>query len=91
MILRTRTSPDLVVTVDRPPCGSGTSNITVMGTTLEQPPSQPNGGAFNGTYSAGTVTLGTPLANGASIDVRFLWGVQQTGKFRISLNIEVLP
>ena len=41
--------------------------------------------------SAGTITLGTPLANGASIDVRFLLGIQQTGNFRIYLNIEALP
>jgi hypothetical protein len=89
--LRPRTSTSLVVTVDRPPCGSGTSNITVEGTTLEQPPSQPNGGGFNSSMGAGTVTLGTPLANGASIDIRFLLGIQQTGNFRIYLNIEALP
>src|ERR1700752_3260489 len=39
--LRPRTSVSVVVTVDRPTCGSGTSNVTVSGTTLEQPPSQP--------------------------------------------------
>jgi hypothetical protein len=89
--LRPRTSTAVVVTVDRPPCGSGTSNITVQGTTLEQPPSQPNGGGFNSTMSSGTVTLGTPLANGASIDVRYLVGIQQTGNFRIYLNVEALP
>ena len=50
--LRPRTSTSVVVTVDRPPCGSGTSNITVQGTTLEQPPSQPNGGGFNSSMSA---------------------------------------
>jgi hypothetical protein len=42
--------------------------VTVQGTTLEQPPSQPFGTGFNGSLSAGTVTLGTPLANGASLD-----------------------
>lgn len=89
--LRPRTSTAVVVTVDRPPCGSGTSNVTVQGTTLEQPPSQPNGGGFNSSMSAGTVTLGTPLANGATIDVRFLLGIQQTGSFKFYLNIEVLP
>jgi hypothetical protein len=88
--LRPRTSTSLVVTVDRPPCGSGSSNVTVEGTTLEQPPSQPNGGGFNSSMGAGTVTLGTPLANGASIDVRFLLGIQQTGNFRIYLNIEAM-
>jgi hypothetical protein len=89
--LRPRTSTTVVVTVDRPPCGSGTSNVSVNGTTLEQPPSQPNGGGFNSSMSAGTVTLGTPLANGASIDVRFLLGIQQTGSFKIFVNVEALP
>lgn len=89
--LRPRTSTSVVVTVDRPPCGSATSNITVQGTTLEQPPSQPNGGGFNSSLSAGTITLGTPLANGASIDVRFLLGIQQTGSFKFFVNMEALP
>ena len=89
--LRHRTSTAVVVTVDRPPCGSGTSNVTVQGTTVEAPPSQPNGGAFNSSWSAGTVTLATPLANGATIDVRFLLGIQQTGSFKVLLNVEALP
>jgi len=65
--------------------------VNVQGTTLEQPPSQPNGGGFNTTLSSGTVTLGTPLANGASLNVRLLLGLQQTGSFKIYLNIEALP
>ena len=89
--LRPRTSTSVVVTVDRPPCGSGTSNVTVNGTTLEQPPSQPNGSGFNGSMSSGTVTLATPIANGATIDVRFLNGIQQTGNFKFYLNLEALP
>ena len=95
--LRPRTSTAVVVTVDRPPCGSGTSNVTVNGTTLEQWPtgpstqSQPNGGGFNSSMSAGTVTLATPIANGASIDVRFLLGIQQTGSFKFFINVEALP
>ena len=89
--LRPRTSTSVVVTVDRPPCGSGTSNVTVQGTTLEQPPSQPNGGGFNSSMSAGTITLATPLANGATIDLRFLLGIQQTGTFKFFVNVEALP
>jgi len=65
--------------------------INVQGTTLEQPPSQPNGGGFNTTLSAGTITLGTPIANGASINLQFLMGLQQTGNFKLYLNIEALP
>ncbi|HEV2829708.1 MAG TPA: hypothetical protein VGW76_19065 [Pyrinomonadaceae bacterium] len=89
--LRPRTSTAVVVTVDRAPCGSGTSNVTVQGTTLEQPPSQPNGGGFNSSMSSGTVTLATPLANGASLDLRFLLGIQQTGTFKFYVNVEALP
>ena len=69
-----------------PPC-----TATVQGTTLEQPPTQPNGSAFNGSLSAGTVTLGTPLANGASINLQFLLGIQQTGTFKFFFNVEALP
>jgi hypothetical protein len=89
--LRPRTSTSVVVTVDRAPCGSGTSNVTVQGTTLEQPPSQPNGGGFNSSMSSGTVTLATPLANGSTLDVRYLLGIQQTGTFKLYLNVEALP
>ena len=89
--LRPRTSTAVVVTVDRPPCGSGTSNVTVQGTTLEQPPAQLNGGGFNSSMGSNTVTLATPLANGASLDVRFLLGIQQTGSFKFYVNVEALP
>jgi hypothetical protein len=92
--LRTRTSSLVVVAVnDAATCSPSPApcSVNVEGTTLEQPPSQPNGGAFNSTYSAGTITLGTPLAPGASIDVRFLMGIQQTGNFRFFINVEALP
>ncbi|MDQ5826118.1 MAG: S-layer homology domain-containing protein [Chloroflexota bacterium] len=89
--LRPRTSTAVVVTVDREPCGSGTSNVTVQGTTLEQPPSQPNGGGFNSSMSVGTVTSVTPLEVGASIDVRFLLGIQQNGSYKFGIIVETLP
>ena len=93
--LRARTSSPVVVSgvndtascsPAAPPC-----SVTVQGTLLEQPPSQPNGSAFNGSMSAGTVTLGTPLANAASINLQFLLGIQQTGNFKFFVNIEALP
>jgi hypothetical protein len=65
--------------------------VTIEGTTLETPPEQAVGGGYNSTLSAGTVTLGTPLANGASINVRFLLGIQQTGTFKFFINDEALP
>lgn len=88
---RPRTSTNMVVTVDRPPCGAGTSNITVFGTTLDQPPSQPNGGGFGSTFTVPSVTIGTPLAAGASIDLRFLLGLQQTGFARFAIVAEGTP
>jgi hypothetical protein len=83
--LRARTSTDVTIAS---PCGGF---INLKGTTLEEPPAQPLGGAFNSTLSAGTITLATPLAHGASIDVRFLLGVQQTGNFRFFVIVEALP
>jgi hypothetical protein len=66
-----------------PPC-----SIAVKGTTLETPPTQPNGGGINSTLS---VTLGSPLANGDSVPVNFLLGIQQTGTFRFLIIVEALP
>jgi len=88
---RARTSPNVQVMVDRPPCGDGTTEVTAIGTTLEQPPAQPNGGNFGSSMSVPTVTQGVPLDVGASIDLRFLFGVQQEGQFRIGLLPETIP
>jgi hypothetical protein len=55
---------------------------------LEQPPTQPNGGGFDSTFS---LTLGTPLADGASVLVQFLFGVQTTGNFNLAMVVEALP
>ncbi len=93
--LRSRTSTAVVVAGvnDAGTCSPNPApcSITVQGTVLEQPPSQPNGGGFNSSQSANTISLGTPLAAGASINVRFLLGIQQTGSFRFFLNVEALP
>ncbi len=62
--------------------------FSIEGLTLETPPAQPNGGAYNSTV---TVTLGAPLGVGNSINVHFLLGVQQTGSYRFFINVEALP
>ena len=41
--------------------------------------------------SVGAITLGTPLGAGASVDVRFLMGIQQTGAARFCVAAETLP
>jgi len=92
--LRPRTSTDLSVggINDSTTCPGGTTPcmVTVLGTTLEQPPNQPNGGGFNSSLSSDTVTLQTPLASGDSINVHFLLGIQQTGSFKFYVNVEIL-
>jgi hypothetical protein len=82
--LHALTSSDVAVT-------TSLGMLTVRGTTLEEPPTQMNGGGFNSTMSVGVITLGTPLVNGQSVDVQFLLGVAQTGNFRFFVNIEALP
>ena len=47
-------------------------------------------GGLNTSLSDGTITLGSPLAPGATIDVVFLLGVEQTGYFRFYINVEAL-
>jgi N-acetylneuraminic acid mutarotase len=69
--------------------GGGTATIQRL--TLEQPPSQPNGGGVNSTLSADTVTLGQPLLPNESINVEFILGVMSDGVFRFFVNVEVLP
>jgi Bacterial Ig domain/Calx-beta domain len=66
-----------------PPC-----TVTTNGLTLEMPPNQTLGGGYNSTL---TVNLGSPLANGASLNVNFLLGVQTTGTFRFLIIVEALP
>ena len=91
--LRPRTSTDLTVNGvnDIDTCnGAAPCSVTVLGTTLEQPPTQNIGGGFNSSLSSDTVTLATPLLPGESINVHFLLGLQQTGSFKFYVNVEVL-
>jgi hypothetical protein len=89
--LRPRTSTNVVASVANPACDGSTSNVTVVGTQLQAPPSQPNGGGFNSTLAVPSISAGTPLAPGATVSVRFLLGVQQTGTIRFGVAIEGDP
>lgn len=82
--LRLRTSS---TTTEVDQCNQN-ATIDLAGITLEQPPAQPNGGGFN---SNGIVTLPAPLPPSETIFVNFLFGVQQTGRFLVYVNIETLP
>ncbi len=62
-------------------------NVLVRGTTLDAP-AQLKGGGLN---SALVVQLpGGSLANGASVNVQFVLGVQQGGSFRFLVNTEAV-
>jgi hypothetical protein len=70
---------------------SGGGTTAIQGLTLEEPPTQSNGGGYNSSLAAGTITLSAPLANGASINIEFRMGVQQAGHYRFFINVEALP
>jgi hypothetical protein len=73
--LRPRSSTGITV----PLTGGGSAGVN--GTALEQPPAQPNGGGFN---SSMATTFFAPLPTGASTNLQFVFGIQQTGDFRIA-------
>jgi uncharacterized repeat protein (TIGR01451 family) len=91
--LRARSSAPVLVggVNDATTCGGSTPcNVAVVGTTLEQPPAQTSGGGVNSTLGVGTITLGTPLASGASVNLHLLFGVQQHGDYHVSIVIETV-
>ncbi len=96
--LRALSSSDVAnvsITNDSGTCGGSPScTVTVKGTSLEQPPNQdPSAGGVGGGYNT-TYTVALPggtLAKDASVNVQFMLGVQQPGKFRFYIIIEALP
>jgi hypothetical protein len=66
--------------------------VFIEGVTLEEnPPAQPNGGGLNSTVRLSRITLGTPLAPGAAVNLQFRLGVMTDGAFRFLVNVEALP
>jgi hypothetical protein len=45
----------------------------------------------NSALSAGIITLDTPLAASASINLSFLFGVEQNGSYTFFVNVEAMP
>lgn len=84
--IRALSSNDIMVTLT-----DGTT-VPVQGTVLEEPPFQPLAGGWNSSLSTtGIISLASPLAPGASVNVQFLFGVQQGGRFRVFIIVEALP
>ncbi len=92
--LRAVTNTGTIISVNDPATcapASAPCVVIVQGTTVETPPNQPSGGAFNSSFSAGTVTPATPLAIGASVNLQFIAGLEQTGADRLFVLVEALP
>jgi hypothetical protein len=70
---------------------SGGGTTPVQGLSLENPPAQASGGGSNSATNADTVTLATPLAPGASMNIVIDFGVNQLGTFRVGFIMEALP
>ncbi|HEX8719884.1 MAG TPA: Ig-like domain-containing protein [Pyrinomonadaceae bacterium] len=69
--------------------GDTTVGVTpVKGTTLQVPPAQAAGGGVNSTFA---VNLGSGLAPGASVNLRFLFGVEQPGDYNVAFVLESAP
>jgi hypothetical protein len=81
--LRIVSSPDTTATL------SNGTTVTVKGTTLDEPPSQPNGGGLNSSLSVALPAGG--LNPGASINVQFLLNVMQPGNYRFDIDTSDLP
>ena len=64
--------------------------VQILGLTLDTPPTQSIGGGMYSTVTAGTITTGTPLADGQVATVEFLLGVQAGGNFRFVVNVEAV-
>ncbi|MBV9468796.1 MAG: lamin tail domain-containing protein, partial [Abitibacteriaceae bacterium] len=83
--LRLLTSADTTATIN------GVS-VPVKGSSLEEPPTQSNGGGLNSSMSLDLSGLsGGGLAPGASVNVQFNFGVVVKGTYRAVLNMEGLP
>ncbi|PYS91524.1 MAG: hypothetical protein DMF64_11805 [Acidobacteria bacterium] len=70
---------------------SANQPMHIEGLTLEEPPTQAQGGGLNSPLSAGVITMASPLGPNNSINVHFTLGVMQGGNFRIFVNVEALP
>ncbi|MCA1614629.1 MAG: hypothetical protein LC795_10915 [Acidobacteria bacterium] len=81
--LRVLDSGDITVT------RSDGTEVDVRGTYVEQPPTQPNGGALNSSLGVGYINLdGNTIEDGETVSVQFLLGVEKTGSFRFYINVE---
>lgn len=82
--LRAINSDDISVT------DSNNQSVFLRGLTLGQAFDQPGGGGINSTLSVPSITLSTPLAPNASINVEFRLGVMTNGGFRFFVNVEAV-
>ncbi|HVF51493.1 MAG TPA: lamin tail domain-containing protein [Pyrinomonadaceae bacterium] len=87
---RTNPAPTFVVTTSSGPMTIQRTEVEGIspGSPSTAEPAQPAGGGYNTTL---TVTLASPIAPNASVNVEFLLGVMQSGSFRFFVMVEALP
>ena len=61
-------------------------DLTVKGTTLEEPPTQTAGGGYNSSVVVELPTEGIP--DGGFVDTQFTFNVMRAGRYRIFVNVE---
>lgn len=78
-----------LTSADEPAIATSVGVKSTGGLNLEQPPNQPNGGGYNSSLDVREVSVATPLAAGASINVHYTLGVMRSGTFRFFVSFEV--
>jgi len=81
--------------LEQPPTqanGGGFNSSLTVGTVTLAPGKSKRGRISTTQFQPdGTVQLNAPLGVGATINVRFLLGIQQTGNFKLYINVEAIP
>jgi MYXO-CTERM domain-containing protein len=67
------------------------SSATVVGTTLETPPTQAAGGGYNSSVAVAGVGPSSPLVAGGTVNVEFKFGVETQGAYSFCLVAEGSP
>lgn len=78
-----------LLTSDDLPINTSLGSLTVRGTVIEQPPTLAS--HAGGLHASAVTTLPGVLQPGATVDLRFLLGVQAGGSFKFLINVEALP
>lgn len=69
---------------------TGGGSATTQPLTLQTPATQSSGGGLNSSLSETTITTTAPLADGATTNVEFAFGIEKYGDFEVGFIVEAL-